>query len=648
MLGLDCNLEADLGIDSIKRTEIFGALRDRLGFQGEAFEQEEYYIKLGKLRTIREVLTWLMEDAPGNGQTHGKAETDSAAVGANGVSDNGAVAVSAPPAALPEPETQDAPAYRFLLQARPVPLADGPCRPLHDKEVLLVTEDADGRARQVATLLRGVGYDVAFVRHGRTAQITGPGRYEADLLSRDSVKQLREWVAERHGPVTALWHLLPLNPGPATDESDCIEVRSLFLLATAFSLDLLKNKGAALAVTGMGGTFGAGGMLRCFRPGLAAVPGFVKSLAREWQDAFVKVVDIDPQMGDTQLTTLLHDELRTADRTVEVGYAAAGRCALSPEAVAVERSVAALPPITEDAVILVTGGARGITAAVCAEMARRYRPRLVLVGRSPVPDAEGPETVGLMAVGDLKRALAERRKRVAEVVTPGAVEGEYRALLRARELRSNLERLSSLGARFEYHPLDVRDDSAFADLIASVYEQHGRIDGVVHAAGALGDSLLVGKSLESFDRIFDTKVRSALTLARSLRPESLRFLAFFSTVAARFGNAGQTDYAAANEVLNKLAWKLDREWDARVFAVGWGPWDEVGMANPQLMSREYLASIGFAHMPVRVGCSHFLDELAFGRKGEAEVLVFAPTGAGPSESAYAEAQFYLRGGKVLV
>src|SRR5207244_2794245 len=125
-----------------------------------------------------------------------------------------------------------------------------------------------------------------------------------------------------------------------------------------------------------------------------------------------------------------------------------------------------------------------------------------------------------------------------------------------------------------------------------VYAEHGRIDGVIHAAGLLGDSLLVGKTAESFDRTFDTKLKPALVLARTLRPESLRFLAFFSSVAARFGNVGQTDYAAANEALNKLACRLDREWPARIFAVGWGPWDEVGMARPERMSPEYLAAIG--------------------------------------------------------
>ena len=72
------------------------------------------------------------------------------------------------------------------------------------------------------------------------------------------------------------------------------------------------------------------------------------------------------------------------------------------------------------------------------------------------------------------------------------------------------------------------------------------------------DRLLRDKTPESFDRVFDTKVVSARVLAERLRPEDLRFCAFFTSIASRYGNKGQSDYAASNEVLSKLALALDR------------------------------------------------------------------------------------------
>ena len=69
-----------------------------------------------------------------------------------------------------------------------------------------------------------------------------------------------------------------------------------------------------------------------------------------------------------------------------------------------------------------------------------------------------------------------------------------------------------------------------------------------------------------------TKAGAALTLAEHLRPDGLRFLVLFSSVSGRFGNRGQADYAAASEVLGKLAHELDSRWPARVVSIDWGPW----------------------------------------------------------------------------
>jgi hypothetical protein len=123
--------------------------------------------------------------------------------------------------------------------------------------------------------------------------------------------------------------------------------------------------------------------------------------------------------------------------------------------------------------------------------------------------------------------------------------------------------------------------------------------------------------------VFDTKVDGALILSRKLRPDSLRFLVFFSSAAGRFGNRGQGDYAGANEVVNKLALYLDRRWPGRVVAVNWGPWSKVGMVGPELQRRLARRRIELISPPA--GCRSMDDEIRFGRKGEVEILL---TGGG--------------------
>jgi hypothetical protein len=115
------------------------------------------------------------------------------------------------------------------------------------------------------------------------------------------------------------------------------------------------------------------------------------------------------------------------------------------------------------------------------------------------------------------------------------------------------------------------------------------------------------------------KVDSAWTLARKLRPDGLKFLAFFGSVSGRFGNAGQVDYSAANEALNKLADHLAARWPARVVCINWGPWG-AGMVSDGL--RRVYASRGIELIPVEAGTRAFLDELRL-PAGSAEVVIAA-------------------------
>ena len=598
MLELDQNLEADLGIDSIKRAEIFGALLEPLGFTPSDQEREEYFLTISKLRTLREVLAWLQEQAAGKDAPQPLPATGEA---------------EQTQLASEEPELR-----RFLVRAVSEPL-NGAARQPRADEVVLLTEDHAGHAGEAVAALSAVGVKVAVVRHSLECRVVGPGIYEADLTSRDALRQVREWVGQQYGKVTTLCHFLPLDSNSTDPES--LELKSLFMLGTAFGPDLREKKGCLFAITGGGGQFGFDGGGGDFRPGAAAIPTFLKCLSYEWPEVSMKCVDLDPRDGDNVFMHFV-TEFSSADTRTEVGYTSGGRFVLKTYESELNKHSAVRPPIDQSSIVLVTGGARGITAAICRELGARFRPTFILVGRSPVPEPEGPETLGLEGAGELKRAIVDRRRSRSQLITPSAVEGEYQAILRGREVRSNLDQLTSLGARCEYHSLDVRDSASFEALVHSVYDRHGRIDGVIHGAGIVEDRMFDTKSPESFQRVFDTKVAPALVLARALRPESLRFLFFLSSLAARHGYAGGTDYSPANEVLNRLARKLDREWEARVVAIGWGPWAEIGIASrypPELLKER-----GVVYHSVEVGVRSFINELLFGSKGEPEVFHYIP------------------------
>jgi NAD(P)-dependent dehydrogenase (short-subunit alcohol dehydrogenase family) len=268
--------------------------------------------------------------------------------------------------------------------------------------------------------------------------------------------------------------------------------------------------------------------------------------------------------------------------------------------------------------VIVTGGARGITGLVAAELARAWRPTLLIVGTTPEPtEVEPPDTASLADEAELKGALHARLRDAGRPSKPAEIEAAYQSLRRAREVRENLEILRRAGACVEYARADVRDPSALAAALGGWRERYGDPVGLIHGAGLIKDKLIREKSSESFDRVLGTKVEGALNLIRLLRPESLKFTALFSSIAGRFGNVGQSDYAAANEVLNKLAQWLDRRWPGRVVSVIWGPWSGVGMVS-QLEG--HLGRRGLGMIAPEVGRTLLLDELRFGRKGDVEVI----------------------------
>ena len=101
--------------------------------------------------------------------------------------------------------------------------------------------------------------------------------------------------------------------------------------------------------------------------------------------------------------------------------------------------------------------------------------------------------------------------------------------------------------------MDVRDEEAVRETVDAVRHEFGPIRGVIHGAGVLADRRIEDKNDEQFARVYDTKVLGLRALLRAVAHDDLKALVLFSSSTARFGRTGQVAYAAANEVLNKIA-----------------------------------------------------------------------------------------------
>ena len=607
MLGLDADLEGDLGIDSIKRVEIAGTLTQGLGLEDRsAIDIEE----LTASRTLTAVIDIL-----------------EAALGGAGVT-----ATAAPPGeqAGAQRPFEEGPAEeerigRFVVQAQSAPAIIDSVE-LSGPGAVVIVDDEQGVGEELERALAARGETV--IRLAR----------EEQPRDGDAASALAARTHADRG-VKALVHLAAL----AEPQPDYGALPALLALAQALreQLEAAASAGGAvlLGATGLGGAFGVDGDAPRGAASQGAIHGFLKSAAQEWPTVRVKS-SIYRRCPPQRRRAHLLAELSARDGLVEVGYRDGERVQLGvlPAPLAERRFGQTLDA---NSVLLVTGGARGITAHVALTLAERGRPTLVLVGRTPLED-ESEQTAGLSELAELRAAMIELRKRERMELKPALVEQDCRRILAAREVRENLERLRATGASVEYLVCDVSDSEAFSALIDSVYARHGRIDGVIHGAGVIEDSLIRDKQRSSLERVLATKAGAAQTLAARLRPEGLRFLVLFSSVSGRFGNRGQADYAAASEVLGKLAHELDERWPARVVAVDWGPWRAAGMVSPWLeaeFTRRGVALIGLDQ-----GARMLEQELRHGRKGEAEIVIGAATGLAPAPDDVAGAQGASRAG----
>ncbi len=581
-------LEAALGIDSIKTVEIFSNLKVyHACFRAEGQEEEELLAEFSKFKTLGDITQFYdrRRQANGRGQT-------------------------------PLPCRRPRPCGgRWRKKKFP------------DGHSLLVAGEVLEVTAALVAALTSDGYRVRQVVPGKAVRQVQANRYEADLSSPEALQQLHRLVAGRDGaPVGALINFLGLGQRNVEDTEALVTISEwTFNLLKEFAEDLQSSAAAGggwvVNLTALDGQFGLGGGEVC-AVAAAGTLGVCKTLQREYPRLIVKTIDIEPGLAGDLLAARLLQELTAEDDLLEVGLTRHGRWQLVLKNDPLPRALPPLP-LDEDSVVLITGGAVGITAQIAQSLAASARPRLILVGRSPLPDREAPRTQGMDKTA-LRNLFVQDARRAHATVLPAEIERRINRLLKDREILATIDACSTAGATVEYHSLDVREPRPFADLIDNLYERFGRIDGVVHGAGIIEDKRISDKTLSSFASVFRTKAVSARTLADKLRPDSLKFLVFFGSVSGRFGNVGQVDYSAANEVLNKLADQLAARLGAhgggpRVVCINWGPWD-AGMVSDEL--RRAYASRGIQLIPVEVGTRAFLDELRL-REGSAEVIVSA-------------------------
>ena len=574
MLNLGMGMDSDLGIDSIKRVEIMAALRGKLPGSPEIKPEH-----LGTLRTLQQVADFLL------------GESSEQAM---------APAVPAAPAVIARLAHSEPPSdvRRQLIGPIELPRIDDR-EPINLPAGALVwlSDDGSELSQRIEERLRALRFKV----HRGDARDGFPVELPASLAA-----------------------LVIVAPAAGSDDAF---IRQAFGLMQRCGPALRKSASAGgailVTVSKLDGAFGFGEPGAKSDPVSGGLAGMLKTARHEWPQVHCKAIDLDPAWlaAGAAAEKIVAEMFRAGP--VEVGLSAQRRVALETAVAAIERN-APQPAFAPGDVVVVSGGARGVTGEAALALARAFRPTLILLGRSELGDSEPAWLQDLQTEAGIKKAFAARQGGGS----PKAVEAKYREVIAGREIRAQLGRLEAAGARAFYHALDVRDGAAAARTLTEVRRRHGAIRGLVHGAGVLADRRIEDKTAEQFDLVYGTKVAGLRNLLAALAQDELKAIALFSSYSGRVGRIGQVDYAAANEVLNKLA-QLEsrRRPDCRVVSINWGPWNG-GMATAGV--RKLFAQEGIGLIEPAAGAEFLVRELCSGSKNEVEVLALGPAPVGAS------------------
>lgn len=273
--------------------------------------------------------------------------------------------------------------------------------------------------------------------------------------------------------------------------------------------------------------------------------------------------------------------------------------------------------VNSDSVVLVSGGARGITARCVVKLAERAQCKFILLGRSPADmpavdfDAEDCDDA------ELKRRIAGDISSKGEKPAPAKIQKVFSAIRSSQEIHATLQAVEQAGGQAEYLRVDVADPDLSARLRGPV-ERFGPVSGIIHGAGSLQDKLIEKKTETDFETVYTPKVTGLDSLLRSVDMARLDFLVLFSSIVGFYGNVGQSDYAIANEILNKSAYLLKHKYpNCHVISINWGPWDS-GMVTPEL--KKIFESRNVEVIPSEVG-ARMLVEALMPSAGEAVQVV---------------------------
>lgn len=290
---------------------------------------------------------------------------------------------------------------------------------------------------------------------------------------------------------------------------------------------------------------------------------FTASLHLERPGVKFRALEFDPNTKTDLIAKAIQEEFSTEPAFLAAGYDKNGqRRRMGYELTENIASKSSGIELTEADVVLVTGGAKGITAECAITFARKYKCRMALVGTSAYNGEDG-------------------------------------------EIKNILERYTAEGLKAGYFPCNITNEESTKVLLKKITAELGKVTGVIHGAGKNVPRRSETVSLEQALDEISPKINGAIHIINALNPKDLKCVVAFSSIIGVTGMAGNSWYAFSNETLDLFLRNLHQAYGVKTVALAYSIWSEVGMGE-RMGSTHALARMGIGAIHPTDGINQFM------------------------------------------
>ena len=600
MLSADLDLEADLGIDSVKQSEIFSMLKEKYNFQIQDYED------LKELNTIEDIVKYTQKKILSldlNKDEEQKLDDKYSTT-------------------------------RYVAVPVEQNISKDRIQDLSEKNVLIVADNLKGEI--TVSLYKNIIDKVKKVVVVGKEQLKDiPNMHIINFLDTLEIKNKISEINEKF-KINIVINLMALskpinleNVAKEQWEEMCSEVyNSNFYITKVLYSNFVEAKDECGYYTGtsIGGVYG----LEKGYPGNpvgAISSGFTKALEKELRPFSCKVFDFSNLENGERIAKYILSEIQYKESLVETAYIGEQRKVIYVIPKEIKKNKEVSCELSDQDVILVTGGGRGIIYKCIETLLDYCNPHIIITGRTEL-DSIDRKIVEMSDEEFLayKPAYLSKCRSENPDFSLLQLQHSYEKLGNARLLMQNMKKLYNKGYNIEYKKCDVASIEAVEDLVKYVINRYGKITGIINGAGLPSFGKVPKKEEKFAEQVVKVKANSFYTLYQTCKEQPIKFFVNMGSISGRFGMDGQVDYSAAADLIVRMSYAVAQKRKyTRFFVLGWSAWDEVGMAANEQVKKVQQDVRGLEYISVKEGTARFMDELLYGGQYP-EVLFFGKLG----------------------